>query len=133
MIYYAGLSQKVPPMVFWSEAEAVTWWSDHAPTYPPVGSKGVQLVPLLALAESPVTAEFLWRQHRAVLDGRSSVSGAVLPAALAECPVGAQAAHWGMAAAVCLALGMREPPLPPGVSEEDAARVRKSLSICSAD
>ena len=78
-----------------------------------------------------VTAEFLWRQHRAALAGRSSVSGAPLPETLAECPPGAQAAHWGMALSVCILLGHEEPPLPPGVTPEEAERVRRSLSICT--
>lgn len=79
-----------------------------------------------------ITAEFLWRQHHASLGGRSSVSGAVLPDTLAECPPGAQAAHWGMALAVSLHLGHEEPPLPPGVTAEEAERVRRSISLCSA-
>ena len=52
-----------------------------------------------------VTAEFLWRQHRAALGGRSRGSGAPRPGTLAECPPGAQAARWGMAAAVSRLLG----------------------------
>lgn len=79
-----------------------------------------------------VTAEFLWRQHRAALGGRSSVSGAELPKTLAECPPGARAAHWGMALAVSILLGHEEPPLPEGVTPEEAERVRKSVSICTA-
>ncbi len=78
-----------------------------------------------------VTAEFLWRQHRAALGGRSSVSGTPLPGTLAECPPGAQAAHWGMAAAVSRLLGHDEPPVPAAVTPEEAERVRLSLSICS--
>ena len=78
-----------------------------------------------------ITAEFLWRQHRAALGGKSSVSGATLPETLAECPPGAQAAHWGMAVAACRLLGHEEPPIPAAVSAEDAERVRQSLSICS--
>ena len=79
-----------------------------------------------------ITAEFLWRQHRAALGGRSAITGAELPQTLAECAPGVQASHWGMAVAVALALGHDEPPLPPGVTAEEAARVRKSLSVCSA-
>jgi hypothetical protein len=81
--------------------------------------------------ENVVTAEFLWRQHRAALGGRSSVSGAELPETLAECPTGARAAHWGMALAVSLLLGHEEPPLPAGVAPEEAERVRGALSLCS--
>ncbi len=79
-----------------------------------------------------ITAEFLWRQHCAALEGRSSVSGAPLPETLAECPPGARAAHWGMAAAVARLLGHDEPPLPEGMTAEEAERVGRSLSICSA-
>lgn len=66
--------------------------------------------------------------------GRGSgdpVSGAPLPETLAECPPGAQAAHWGMAAAVSRLLGHDEPPVPAAVTPEQAERVRLSLSICS--
>ena len=79
-----------------------------------------------------ITAEFLWRQHRAALGGRSAINGAELPVTLADCPPAVQASHWGMAAAVALALGHDEPPIPAAVTPEMAARTRASLSVCSA-
>ena len=79
-----------------------------------------------------ITAEFLWRQHRAALGGKSSVSGAPLPETLDQCPPGAQAAHWGMAAAASRLLGHPEPPIPAAVTPEEAQRVRASLSVCTS-
>lgn len=76
-----------------------------------------------------VTAEFLWEQHRAVLGGRSSISGAPIPEKLADCPPGPQGAHWGMAVAIADLLGLDEPPLPPGVTTEEAERIRRVLPI----
>lgn len=76
-----------------------------------------------------ITAEFLWTNHRSILGGRSSVSGAELPMTLAECGSGPQGAHWGMAAAVARLFDLPEPPLPPGVTEEAAAEIRMRLDI----
>mgnify|MGYP000852492632 FL=1 len=82
--------------------------------------------------QNRITAEFLWRQHRAALGGRSAISGAPLPETLAECAPGVQASHWGMAAAVSRLLGHDEPALPVAVTPQEAERVRASLSICSS-
>lgn len=78
-----------------------------------------------------ITGEFLWRQHRAILGGKSAITGAALPETLGECVPAVRASHWGMALAVCLELGLEEPPVPDGVTAEDATRVRQSLSMCS--
>lgn len=85
------------------------------------------------MANEPIiTAEFLWRHHREALGGRSSITGQELPATLEQCPPGPQGSHWGMALAVAHALGHAEPPRPPGVSDEDADRIRRSIGVCSA-
>lgn len=84
------------------------------------------------MSNTIVTAEFLWRQHRAALGGHSAITGAPLPETLEQCAPGVQAAHWGMAAAVALLLGTAAPPIPAAVTPEEAKRVRTSLSVCSA-
>lgn len=76
-----------------------------------------------------ITAETLWLVHHASLGGRSSVSGAPLPATLSACPDGAQAAHWGMALYVAHRMGLEEPPVPPGVSREKADEVRQAVMV----
>lgn len=81
------------------------------------------------MKEAPITAEFLWINHRAALGGKSAISGAPLPEYLHDCNAGVQGSHWGMAAAVSRALGYPEPPLPAKVTLEDAARIRHSLEI----
>lgn len=79
-----------------------------------------------------ITAEFLWRQHRAALGGKSAVTGAALPETLADCNAGVQGSHWGMAAAVSRVLGLHDPPLPPLVTPEAAADISRRLSVCSS-
>lgn len=74
-----------------------------------------------------VSAEILWNAHRAALGGKSSITGTPLPSSLPECAAGAQGAHWGIALAVSLILGIAEPHLPVGVSRELAAEVRERV------
>jgi hypothetical protein len=85
------------------------------------------------MSDRPViTAEFLWRQHRAALGGKSAVTGAALPETLHDCNAGVQGSHYGMAAAVNRFLGLNDPPLPPLVTPERAEEIQRSLSICVA-
>lgn len=74
--------------------------------------------------KSLLTAADLWHVHRAALGGVSSVTGAPLPPLLAECPPGAQGAHYALAVAVAMAASLRLPPLPPGVTPTEAQRLR---------
>ncbi len=73
---------------------------------------------------APLTADFFWLVHRAALGGRSSVTGAELPASLDACPPGARAAHYAMALA---AARHADPaaciPVPAGVSPVEVERV----------
>ncbi len=70
-----------------------------------------------------ITPELLWTVHRAVLGGKSSVTGKPIPERLDQCPPGAQGAHYAMAVAASI-LGDLEPPtIPPGVSNEEARRI----------
>lgn len=83
---------------------------------------------------SPITAEFLWINHRAALGGKSAVSGAPLPEYLSECNAGVQGSHWGMACAVARALRMSgvdvaDPPRPEKVTDEEAERIQRSLDV----
>lgn len=72
----------------------------------------------------PLTADFLWTIHRAALGGRSSVTGAELPASLAETPPGARAAHYAMALAAARHVDPAASiPMPEGVSPEEAVRI----------
>lgn len=84
------------------------------------------------MSKPGITAEFLWRQHRAALGGKSAITGAALPVTLHECNAGVQGSHYGMAAAVNRMLGLDEPPLPPLVTPDRAEEIRRSLSICVA-
>lgn len=71
-----------------------------------------------------VTADDLWAWHRAILQGRSSATGAALCEKLEGCPPGAQGAHWGLALILALLLGQDAPPVPPGISAYDENRIR---------
>jgi hypothetical protein len=81
------------------------------------------------MSEPMLTADFLWSVHRVALGGKSSVTGAELPATLDGCPPGARAAHYAMAMAV--AHLMSDPnhtidvPIPAGVSTDEAERVER--------
>lgn len=77
-------------------------------------------------APSPaLTASDLWGWHRAILGGRSSATGASLPEDLAQCPPGAQGAHWGLALILALLQGQEVPPVPLGVSQDEQIRIRE--------
>lgn len=89
------------------------------------------LMDLMDRSAVQITAEFLWRNHRLVLGGKSSITGAPIPETMAECSPGPQGAHWGMALAVARAQGAPEPPVPPGVSAGEAARIRQTIAVCS--
>lgn len=76
--------------------------------------------------KAPLTADFLWHVHRAALGGRSSVTGAELPASLDACPPGARAAHYAMALAAARHVDPAAAiPVPAGVSPEEAERVER--------
>ena len=64
----------------------------------PLVARG-RVVSMSMTIKAPLTADFLWHIHRAALGGKSSVTGAALPADLAGCPPGARAAHYAMALA----------------------------------
>lgn len=74
-----------------------------------------------------VTADQLWTAHRAALGGKSAVTGAALPEALAMCNPGVQGAHWGLAIAVAHAFGSAPPPAPPDVTPEEQERIRRAV------
>jgi hypothetical protein len=75
-------------------------------------------------AAPDITAELLWQVHREVLGGRSSITGAPLPETLADCAPGPQGAHYALALATAIAHGASYPQPPPGVTEEEAERIR---------
>lgn len=79
--------------------------------------------------KAPLTADFLWHIHRAALGGRSSVTGAELPATLDVCPPGARAAHYAMALAAARHIDPAATiPVPAGVSPEEAERVERVVA-----
>lgn len=75
-----------------------------------------------------ITADFIWRAHRAGLGGKSAVTGAPLPEKLTDCNPGVQAAHYGIALAAARFFGGEDPPVPEGVSEAEARRVRSEVA-----
>lgn len=78
--------------------------------------------------EAMVTAEKLWAIHRAAAGGVSTISGVVLPERLADCRVGPQETHYAMACLIAVEHGdAGEVPLPPLVTEERAAYLRREV------
>ncbi len=75
-----------------------------------------------------ITADFLWTVHRAVLGGKSSITGAPLPATLADCSPGPQGAHYGLALAVAFATNGAMPERPLGVTPEEGERIFRDVS-----
>jgi hypothetical protein len=74
--------------------------------------------------KAPLTADFLWHIHRAALGGKSSVTGAELPASLDGCPPGARAAHYAMALAAAWHVDRSSAvPVPAGVSPDEATQI----------
>jgi len=72
-----------------------------------------------------ITAEILWTIHRAVLGGKSSITGAAIPERLEDCAPGPQAAHYGLALAVAWMRSEPLPAIPSGVTPERAAEVQR--------
>jgi len=70
-----------------------------------------------------ITAEDLWLVHSAALGGKSAITGQSLPPSLSVCPSGVKASHYAMALYAAIATGAEEPPVPPGLSAEQAESV----------
>lgn len=72
-----------------------------------------------------ITPAALWLAHRAAAGGKSTITGAPLPATLEDCAVGPQETHYAMACFVATAHGdERAVPIPSKVTTERAAELR---------
>jgi hypothetical protein len=97
------------------------------PLRPPVARGTVASMSMTIKA--PLTADFLWIVHRAALGGKSSVTGAELPASLDGCPPGARAAHYAMALAAARHVDPGAAiPVPAGVTPEEAERIERVVA-----
>lgn len=79
----------------------------------------------------PISPETLWLIHRAALGGKSAITGAELPATLADCPKAVQAAHYAMAlgASTRSAGGLCSPPASGVLSEEEIEEIGKRVNL----
>lgn len=92
---------------------------------PPNYAPGSDPIPPDAAPIPTITPSALWLAHRAAAGGKSTMTGAPLPATLDDCAPGPQETHYAMAVYVATAHGERGVvPVPPKVSPERAEVLR---------
>lgn len=77
--------------------------------------------------KDPITAEEIWKIHRAALGGRSGVTGAQLPLTLAECNSAVKLSHFGIALGIARRHGLPDPLVPQDVTDEQVKEIHRRL------